>query len=137
MSVTTTKYVRKPLYVDAIRISPGNFDEVAVWCQGETQRDEPTGKGLGRPYIRVRVHNPRNPRQMRAYVGDWILYTDRGYKIYTNKAFQLAFDEVEEFVPATPEAIAQAVEENEAAREAEELEAQRGEGIASPAPRAA
>jgi hypothetical protein len=28
-------------------------------------------------------------------VGDWILYTERGYKIYTEKAFKENFDPVE------------------------------------------
>lgn len=94
MSVTTTKYIRKPLYVAAVRITGANFDEVAAWCQGEVQQDEVPGKGTGKKYIRVRVHNPKNPRQTKAFVGDWLLYTERGYKVYTNKAFHASFDEI-------------------------------------------
>lgn len=94
MSVTTTKFIRKPLYVDAVRVTGANFDEIAAWCQGEVDQDEVPGQGTGKKYIKVRVHNPKNPRQTRAYVGDWLLYTERGYKIYTNKAFHTSFDEV-------------------------------------------
>jgi hypothetical protein len=95
MSVTTTQYIRKPLYVDAVRVTNANFDEIAAWCQGEVQQDEVPEKGAGKKYIRVRVHNPKNPRQTKAFVGDWILYTERGYKVYTNKAFHASFDAVE------------------------------------------
>ena len=94
MGVTTTQHIRKPLYVDAVRITGANFDEIATWCQGEVLQDEVPGKGTGKRYIKVRVHNPLNPRQTKAFVGDWLLYTERGYKVYTNKAFHAAFDEV-------------------------------------------
>ena len=94
MGITTDKYIRKPLYVDAVRITGANFDEIAAWCQGEVQQDETSGKTPGKKYIKVRVHNPKNPRQTKAYVGDWLLYTERGYKVYTNKAFHASFDPV-------------------------------------------
>jgi hypothetical protein len=93
MSVTTTQYIRKPLFVAAVRVTGANFDEIASWCQGEEQQDE-MPDGTGKKFIRVRVHNPKNPRQTKAFVGDWLLYTERGYKVYTNKAFHASFDEV-------------------------------------------
>lgn len=93
MTIVTQKCIRKPLYVDAVRITGDNFDEIVVWCQGEVQQDEVPGKGTGKKYIKVRVHNPKNPRQTKAFVGDWLLYTERGYKVYTNKAFNASFDE--------------------------------------------
>ena len=96
MSVTTVKYIRKPLFVAAVRITGANFDEVADWCQGEVQQEEVSGKGSGKKFIRVRVHNPKNPRQTKGFVGDWLLYTERGYKVYTNKAFRASFDEATE-----------------------------------------
>jgi hypothetical protein len=90
--IDTQKYVRKPLYVDAVRVTLENFDEVAAWCQGEVLQDEVPGSGTRKQYIKVRVHNPKNPRQTKAFVGDWLLYTERGYKVYTNKAFHASFD---------------------------------------------
>lgn len=91
-SIETTQYLRKPLYVAAVRVTDANFDEMASWCQGEIQQDEINGNG-NRSYIRVRVHNPKSPRQTKAFVGDWLLYTERGYKVYTNRAFHESFDE--------------------------------------------
>lgn len=98
----TEKYVRKPLFVDAVQVSEENFADVARWCFGEIHNiDESTVDTSAdvepsKQYIHVRVHNPKNPRQTKAFVGDWILYTERGYKVYTTKAFQANFDKVDE-----------------------------------------
>lgn len=85
--IETQKYVRKPLYVDAVQVTSENFETIAAWCMGNIS-SEPNGT----KYIYVRVHNPKTPRQSRAYVGDWILYTTLGYKVYTEKAFINNFD---------------------------------------------
>lgn len=101
MAIHTTKFIRKPLYVDAVKITSDNFAEIAAWCQGEIRSRENDEETKAHPdldpivhYIRVRVHNPKNVRQTKAQVGDWLLYTDRGYKVYTEKAFFGSFDEV-------------------------------------------
>lgn len=106
MAITTEKYVRKPLYVDAVRITPENFEEICVWCQGTVEQENlenpaTTYKVNARRFIRVRVHNPKNPRQSQAFVGDWLLYTERGYKVYTNKAFHSAFDRLLQDIDTT------------------------------------
>jgi hypothetical protein len=89
MGIATEKYIRKPLYVDAVRITEENFDEIVAWVPGEVQYE---GQ---KKFIRVRVANPKVPRQTKAYVGDWILWTERGgHKVYTPKAFKAAFDKV-------------------------------------------
>lgn len=98
-TVVATKYVRKPLYVDAVQVTEDNFEDVARWCMGDITRndgaDNPTYQGEPKAHhIRIRVHNPQSQRQTKAFVGDWILYTDRGYKIYTEKAFKDNFDQV-------------------------------------------
>lgn len=98
MAIDTSKYVRKPLYVDGVQITNENFAEIAAWCQGEVRANSTEelvsspGINPGATHIRVRVHNPKNVRQTKAYVGDWILYTERGYKVYTQKAFRASFD---------------------------------------------
>lgn len=89
MTVVTEKFIRKPLYVDAVRIDKANFKDVADWCKGEIQ----TVEGSTKKFIRVQAHNPINIRQTKGFVGDWILQTERGYKVYTNKAFHESFDE--------------------------------------------
>jgi hypothetical protein len=98
MTIVTKKYVRKPLVVDAVQVTEENFEELARWCQGTIQNnDGTTNNGEVNPrsqHIHVRVHNPRGVRQSRAFVGDWLLYTDMGYKIYNTKAFLGSFDEM-------------------------------------------
>lgn len=100
----TKKYVRKPLYVDAVQVTEKNFADIARWCFGEICNIDESPidvaadlNNIVRPseqYIHVRVHNPKNARQTRAFVGDWLLYTERGYKVYTEKAFKANFDRV-------------------------------------------
>ena len=100
----TSKYVRKPLYVEAVEVTEDNFLDIARWCFGEIGNiDESPVDMEGeceplKQYIHVRVHNPKNSRQTKAFVGDWILYTERGYKVYTTKAFEANFDLVERTV---------------------------------------
>jgi hypothetical protein len=84
-AVKAERYVRKPLYVDAVQVTEKNFKDLSKWCQGEIRSDGTN------EYIHVRVHTPKNARQTQAFVGDWLLYTDMGYKVYSNKAFQENF----------------------------------------------
>ena len=88
--IQTQTYVRKPLYVEAVQVTPENFNEIAIWCKGDIQYAEERGRAF--QFIAVRVTNPMNPRQCQARVGDWILTSERGYKVYTPKAFEKAFD---------------------------------------------
>lgn len=118
MDIATTKYVRKPLYVDAVQVTEENFFDVAKWCFGEvTQNDDGPEPNVGEDlnpkehHIKIRVHNPQSPRQTKAFVGDWILYTERGYKIYTEKAFKDNFDPAETAKDFREEAVTNAGEE--------------------------
>jgi hypothetical protein len=99
MTIETSKYVRKPLYVDAVQIGKDNFAALAAWCQGEIRTNDgedlvvnTDGLNPDAHHIRIRVHNPKSIRQTKGFVGDWILYTERGYKVYTQKAFRASFD---------------------------------------------
>lgn len=103
MTIDTIKFVRKPIYVDGVQVTSENFSEVAEWCGGDiTNVDDSPLAYMGdlpkikpsNQYIRVRVYNPRVARHSMAFVGDWLLYTDRGYKVYTDRALKNTFDEV-------------------------------------------
>ncbi len=115
--IETTKYVRKPLFVDAVRVTQDNFEELAKWCQGEIVAKN--SEGEHKAYIKVRVHNPKFDRQSKAFIGEWILYSDRGYKIYTNKAFRSCFDLVGAYENNEPTTHTEqfSMDEIEAARE--------------------
>lgn len=101
-----TQFTRKAFYVDAVQVTSSNIEKVAEWCGGEVREGRPDrdlqnamegGKGLvPEKYVHVRVYRPMNDRQTKAFVGDWVLYAGKGYKVYTNSAFQNSFTAVEE-----------------------------------------
>ena len=99
--VTTSKFVRNPMVVDAIQVTRSNFFEVAEWCQGTVRNSEDVpidwvgNQDVPDPselHIFVRVHNPKTEKQTQARIGDWILYMTRGgYKVYNDRAFRNQF----------------------------------------------
>lgn len=99
-------YIRKPFTVQADRVTDKNIRQMAEWCKGET-------KGLGEhdgrwgPFIEVPVVNPdpNKPRQSQAFVGDWILLSEQGFKVYTDRAFMKHFDSAEDHARAMAEII--------------------------------
>lgn len=96
MGVETQKFVRKPLYVQAVRVTEQNFEELADWCQGDIETEG------NKKFIRVRVHHPKFPKQTQAFIGDWLLWHESGYKIYTDRAFRASFDVAEQEHIETP-----------------------------------
>lgn len=90
----THKFARKPFYVDAVRVSETNIEEVAEWCSGKLD-EGPNGK-----FVQVEVYRPINDRQTQAHVGDWVLYTATGYKVYMAKAFDRSFERVKTLTKA-------------------------------------
>lgn len=83
----TEQYVRKPFEVEAVQVTQENMGEVAKWCMGDVRYKAGPERNITR-YVKVRVHRPLNARQTEAFVGDWVLYAHRGYKVYTEKAFE-------------------------------------------------
>lgn len=103
MGVTLTQFVKKPLYVEAVRITRKNFNEVSQWCSGRIQTEQANAaQNAGKKYLKIDAHNPINARQTKAFIGDWILRTERGFKIYTHNSFVESFDEVQGEMPVTP-----------------------------------
>lgn len=84
------KFQRKPFPADGVRVTRQNMAEVAEWCKGEVKQS-----GKKTKYIFVDAHRPMTERQTQAFVGDWILYADRGFKVYTQNAFARNFELVE------------------------------------------
>lgn len=93
MGIITTRYVKKPLFVEAVQVTRSNFSSVVKWCDGKVKTERPDHNDKpNQKYIKLQTHNPINTRQTKAYIGDWILKTDRGVKVYTQKAFTESFD---------------------------------------------
>lgn len=101
--VETLKFVRKPFYVDAVRVTSANMADVAKWCGGTVRQAKPDGDvqqgRVPQKYVEVPVYLPMNDRQKMAFVGDWVLFAGKGYKVYTNPAFNKTFQAVSVEVP--------------------------------------
>lgn len=99
--IESQRYVRKPLYVEAVRVTPENFLELTFWCGGSIRDAEgeiPKQDAIDpkTQKILVPVNKPRDESQTKAKVGDWILKNEKGFKVYTHKAFTNSFDIVAE-----------------------------------------
>jgi len=81
--------------VDAVQVSEENFEVIAGWCGGVIKETMSLRNRMVK-FIHVPVTRPQTERQEQARVGDWILTSERGYKVYTPKAFSVAFDKVNE-----------------------------------------
>ena len=91
MTIKTIKIirvVRKSVFAGAVHVTDENIKEVAAWCKSEIRIDPDTKQ----PYIKVRVQHPLNARQTKAYSGDVVLQTAKGFKTFTNEAFEKNFD---------------------------------------------
>jgi len=93
--VTTKKFVRVPLYVDAAQVSETIMEELAEWAGGEIMETDERNRGVEK-FIYIDVHSPMNERQKMAFAGDWVLSTDKGFKVYTNEAFKRMFEPASE-----------------------------------------
>lgn len=91
----TTTYKRKPLQVEAVQVTDENLYEVAQWCGGDVHTN-PSGK----KHIQVAVLHPLHQKQTRASIGDWVLKSEQGYKIYADTAFQKGFEKVDMDTPS-------------------------------------
>jgi len=89
MTVTTTRYVRKTFYIEAIQVTADNISEVAEWCRGAVKLTDDD-----KWHIKLHVYRPLTLRQTMAFVGDWVLLAGSNFKIYTDKAFTKSFEKV-------------------------------------------
>lgn len=81
-----TQYRRKQFYVIAKEVKAENMQELANECRGRIKNVN------GKDYIKVPVKGAVNDRQEMAFAGDWLLLSDSGYKVYSDKAFKASFE---------------------------------------------
>lgn len=99
----TQVFIRKPLRVDAVQVTADNLYDVAKWCAGEVHSNQTNS--LPYKFIKVDVLNPTSAKQQEANIGDWVLKSDKGYKVYTAKAFERGFDAFELTMAAQNETV--------------------------------
>lgn len=87
----TLVYLRKPLVVEAVKVTKDNIYDVAKWCAGDVRSSE------NAKVIEVNVLHPVNKEQMIANIGDWVLRSQHGFKIYNDRAFTRGFEQATTF----------------------------------------
>jgi hypothetical protein len=90
MALEPKRYTHVPVYVEAVQVTADNMYEVSKWCGGRIH------KAGDNKFVKVDVPSPKLIRHTQAFIGDWVLKTDHGWKIYTPKAFESTFTLVED-----------------------------------------
>lgn len=102
-TLETQQYSSKPRFVEAIQVTPENMVNVANWCDGQIHLEDssttwvelPTLEALAKAFIKVKVTNPRFPRQSEAHVGDWVLKMGNSFKVFMNAPFHKNYNRVQ------------------------------------------
>jgi hypothetical protein len=89
MSLNIQQYQRKPFTVEAVQVTLENMQEISDWCSGEVIVEKLGAKLI--QYIKVEVTHAISERQKKAFIGDWVLKTNTGYKCYSKRAFPSNF----------------------------------------------
>lgn len=82
-------WVRNSFPVEAIQVTGENIRAVASWCEGSVGQTQ--SKTYPKAYIDLCTVQYNKVRQTKAYVGDWILKTDEGFKHYRDESFRTAY----------------------------------------------
>lgn len=93
-SMDIQKFVRRPFAVRGVQVTEENIHEVSEWVGGEVKLN-----GAGKQYIQVDVKHALNDKQKQAFIGDWVLNTKKGNKVYMDRAFKANFRAYDEPAP--------------------------------------
>lgn len=87
----TVSFVSLPRSVEGVQVTVQNMLEVAEWCGGEIRQQKLKDQNGVEEYIKIDTRRPLNKKQTQAFVGDWVLLWEGGYKIYTAAAMEKNF----------------------------------------------
>lgn len=112
----TERFIRKSFPVEGVQVTEENFEQVAKWTKGTICYTDPKiAEKFKRPvqkWIEIEVKNPMNDRQTKAFVGDYVLFANSGFKIYTPGAFEKNFDRAPAPTPKAPKKVATSTHAN-------------------------
>lgn len=87
------KFARKQFEVEAVLVTEENMEEVASWCGGKVIPAKGHSDSVGAVHVRVPAHRPLNRKQTQGFVGNWVLKSPTGFKVYTDPALWKNFDD--------------------------------------------
>jgi hypothetical protein len=85
----TSRWVRKNSNVEAVRLNRAEIHKIAFWCGGAIRATDAGGRE-GALYILLPFKSNYN-KPNRAFMGDWILKDDDGFKVYSHESFSGVF----------------------------------------------
>jgi hypothetical protein len=84
------RYVRKNANIEAARVNLAELSKIRDWCDGSilaSDASENAGRSL---FIEIKLPRQlRAKKRSRAYVGDWIVKDDEGFKVYSDDEFRV------------------------------------------------
>ncbi len=81
------RFRKKPVTIEALRLTPDNFSEVTLWCKGEYHPG-----GLTGPHVCVETLNG----VVSAHPGDWIIKGIKGeFYPCANRIFKETYESVQ------------------------------------------
>lgn len=89
MALEIANYQRKVFVVEGTKVTEDNLEEVASWCEGEVLKDR-----RDQSFVKVPIVGSHRSRLSRAFVGDWVLRSEVGFKVYTQNSFDKCFEAV-------------------------------------------
>jgi hypothetical protein len=92
VNLKTTKYIRKPFAVEAVKVTSSNIEEVAKWCGGKLISAEQNGKTTVRIDVPLKKTVARDRPSGMAYPGMWVLKSDDRFSVYSQKNLDLMFE---------------------------------------------
>ena len=85
-------YIRKNFPVVAVQVNAGNMTQIAEWCGGIIKVSPANERYPESEYVFIEAYRPTHDRQTRAYVGDWIVKSEKGYRVFNHRAFKDNFE---------------------------------------------
>jgi hypothetical protein len=94
------EFWRIPFPVKGVQVTEENMQEVANWCRGKVNVEAvgTVDNASPRRFIKVKVEKAITDKQTRARVGDYVLRSPSGFKVYTEQAFLKCFGQKREEV---------------------------------------
>lgn len=86
----TKQAQRKIFTVEYVEVTAENLSEVAEWSGGTLQGEAPE------LYVKLQDKNAINGHQTKAFPGDLVLKSPTGFKKFSKKAFDKAFEDIDQ-----------------------------------------
>ena len=93
--MVATGYVKRNSIVQAVQVTAENLRDVRLWCKGGLSVTDASGTAEWFITVPVVKTNSYDNKPKRAFVGNFIVLDDDGYKIYREADFFRMYDPID------------------------------------------